>query len=1029
MAFSFTTPWALAALLILPLVVWIERRSWNEHLPWRRRSVLACRILEVVLLVLAVAGFRLERKNEQVSVLFAVDTSRSISDEAKKDALAKINAAADAMRADDQAGVITFGREPFVESIPKGRLKIESIQSQPNADFTDISATLRLAAGVFPEGTRRRLVLFSDGNENRGHALESLRAIQAAGIEIDVFPIEMPHRNEVSITRLDVPSRVEKDAPFDLKVEAEATEASPATLRFFRDGATLGRKEVELQPGRNQFSVAFNEDKPGFHTYEAVIESAADAQPENNIGGAFTLVSGPSRVLIVGRDEDTAALANALDLSKLAHDTLAELPASLAALQPYDAIFLDNVPATDFSPAQLEGLERYVRDLGGGLGMIGGENSFGPGGWIGTAVERALPVDMELKTKERFPSLSLVMVIDKSGSMGGSSGGASKMELASRAAVEAVDLLGPRDQVGVVAFDSAAKWVSHLGPASNKGEITRDVRSMVPGGGTDAYQGLLMAYDALTAADTKLKHVIMLTDGQTPAAGFDELLGKMNVAGITVSTIAVGTDADQAFLEALARNGRGRYYYCPDPQRVPRIFVRETILVQRSYLMEETASPSQGAVHPILADAALGAMPPLHGWVVTEPKMRAEPVLRIKSDPLLAVWQYGLGKSVAFTSDAKARWARDWTGWEGYASFWDRVVRWSLRGVASTELHPQVKLDRGAGKISVDAASADGERLNLLNLKARVIRPDLKVDEIPLRQTAVGTYEADFDADAPGAYLAGVFDDQGRQASAGGMVSFSPEFKDFQSNDYLLYELAKRTGGKVNPTVDEIFRREGKPARTAREVTGPLLIAALVLLLVEVALRRLYFDEEQIAAARALVRRLTPLRFASAGGPGIGAEGVASDLKTRSRRVKSRLRKAAPEPPAPEAAIGTAPTLATGSDVSAQRAEAATEPTAEETLSGLKRRQREKTSQRERPEPVLPLDVPSASAPIESNESNRAGTASSQPTESPHSPSRPPDQPIPPPPAGEWSNVDAENVSKLLDRKRKRKGGPENPQP
>lgn len=1049
MGLGVSSPLFLLALLLLPLIVWIERRHWSEHAGWRRRAVLVCRVAEVFLLVLAIAGLRLERESDDVSVIFAIDASRSIPEEARQEALAKITAAGDAMKPGDRAGLLVFGRDPLIESIPQQGLNVEILQSQPNADFTDIASMLRLATGIFPEGARRRLVLFSDGNENRGQALESVRSVQAGDVQIDVFPIEVPHRNEVSITRVDLPSRVEKDDPFELRVDVESTGAGPATLRFFRDGSTLGRRDVELKPGRNQFSITFTEDNPGFHTYEATIESLADMQPENNLGGGFTLVSGPSRVLFVGAEEDNAALANALELSRLPHDIAGDLPATLAGMQPYDAIFLNNVTAADFSPDQLEKLESYVRDLGGGLGMIGGENGFGPGGWIGTPVERALPVNMELKTREKFPSLALVMVIDKSGSMGGTSGNFSKMQLASRAAVEAIDLLGARDQAGVVGFDSAAKWVARLGPLENKNAIIRDVKSMVPGGGTDAYQGALMAYEALVKTEAKLKHIILLTDGHTSPADFDNLVARMSDAGITISTIAIGTDADQAFMEQLANKGRGRFYYCPDPQRVPRIFVRETILVQRSYITEESVNPTVGANHPILSDPVLTSMPQLHGWVVTEPKSRAEQVLNIKSDPLLAVWQYGLGKSLAFTSDAKARWARDWTGWGGYASFWDRAIRWSLRGVPSTELHPHLSFDRGAGRLRVDAAMADGTRLNMLDLKARIVRPDLSVDEVPLRQTAIGVYEAEFAADDAGAYLAGIFDGAGRQSSAGGLVSYSPEFKDFQANDYLLYELARRTGGKVNPTIDEIFRREGNPVRVSKEISMTLLAIALCLLVLEVALRRLYFDEEQIAAARAYLGRLVP-RFAPAGGPSMGVPGA---LKSRSASVKQRLRKAqaaegaqtiegseATHAVEPAGAMrenrGQAETSAAGAPpphtaasprppayapYSAKPPQAAPEmkPSEADTLAALKRR-REKTAD------AKPADA----KPEPRTEVKSAPAAQSPPASSTTSP--PPKPPAPElpksptaPPASkkesEWAEEAPENVSKLLDRKRKRK--------
>ncbi len=892
MPFGFAQPLLLGLLVLVPVAFWLHRRGWSDLAPWRRRAVLGSRLLEIALLALALAGLRWERAGEEVCVLFALDASRSVPESSRQDALAKIAAAGETMRPDDRAGLIVFGRQPLVEAVPQARLRVGEIQSRPDENFTNLAAALRLAGGLFPDGMRRRLVLFSDGNENRGDALEALRAARAAGIVIDVFPIEAPPRQEVSLTRLDVPGRVERDEAFELRVEVVSTHDGPATLRFFRDGAPLGRQEILLKAGRTTYAMSLTEDRPGFHTYEAFIESPHDVEPENNMAGAFTQVAGPSRLLLVGPEDDLAALGNALRLARLDHDRVDLPPTTLAALQAYDAIVVANVPAHAFGADQVEEVERYVHDLGGGLAMIGGENSFGPGGWIGTAVERALPVRMELTTKEKFPSLGLVMVIDKSGSMGGAGSGFSKMDMANRAAVEAIGLLGPKDLVGVVAFDSAAKWVVRLGPATDPGRLSRDVLSITAGGGTDVFQGALLAYEALAGAETKIKHVIVLTDGQTPPADFEGLAQRMRAAGITLSTVAIGSDADAAFLEGLARMGNGRFYDCPDPARIPRIFVRETILVQRSYLMEETVQPTQVGVHPILADSALRAMPPLHGWVVTELKSRAEPVLALRDDPLLATWQHGLGKSLAFTSDARPRWARDWTGWGNFQTFWDRTLRWMLRGVPSVELHPRIVFEGELGRLEVQAATLDGQRLNFLGLKARLVRPDYATEELPLRQIGVGLYHGEFAAGEPGAYLAAIFDEEGRQASAGGMVAFSPEFKDFSSNEYLLAEMAHQTGGKVNPTLDEIFRRQGPPVRSAKEIWQGLLAAALLLLLVEVGLRRLHLDEEQRARLRAALARWAPKTpWATAMGPGVEEAGLHTDLKQRSLSVKRRLQR------------------------------------------------------------------------------------------------------------------------------------------
>lgn len=1009
-----TYPLALLGLLLLPLIIWIERRAWTDLPRSRRITVLACRLLQVTCLVLALSGIRWERVRDEVCVLFAIDASRSVPDEARAAAVQKIRAASDAMEADDQAGVIVFARQPLIESAPQSGLRTEELLSTPDPDYTDLSSLVRLAAGVFPEGMRRRLVVFSDGNENRGNTLEALREAQASGITIDVFPIEAPPRNEVSLSRLDIPGRVEREQPFEVKVEAISSGVGPATLRLYRDGTPLGSRELALREGRNQYTLTLTEEDSGFHTFEAVLESVNDQRPDNNVAAGFTRVSGPQRVLLVGSERDNAALLNAFDLSKVNAEPGVSLPASLAGLQDYDAVLLNNVSAVEFAPGQLENIERYVKDLGGGFGMIGGENGFGPGGWIGTPVEDTLPVNMELKSKERFPSLALVMAVDKSGSMGGNVGGGSKMDLANRAAVEAVQLMGPRDLVGVLAFDSAGKWVAPITSAEQKAEISRRILTIRPGGGTDAYQGARMAFEALEKAQANLKHLILLTDGHTAPSDFVELVGKMNEAGVTLTTIAIGPDADQTFLRDLAEYGKGRYYFCPDPSRVPRIFVRETILVQRSYIIEETVQPERTSVHPILEDEEAVGLPPLHGWIATEPKERSEVILRIKSDPLLAAWQAGLGKAIAYTSDVVPRWARDWVGSAGFVAFWDRAARWVLRGEMSTDLHPRLELDRGQGRVIVEAANPSGERLNFLQLKARVVRPDMTSEEIVLRQTALGHYEGEFNAEMPGAYLAGIYDGEGRQASAGGMVAFSPEFKDFGSNDYLLHEMARQTGGKVKPRLDEIFRREGPVVRSSKEVTFELLAIALFLLIVEVGVRRLYLDEERRARLGRWLGRWVPASPHPAAAGGGGDLGVASGLKLRSQAVRSRLRR--PQEPVSPDAVGapsrggagleSAPSVA-GNDVPEDVRGSAREERAEDAMSGdtlgaLRARQKRGASERGAGWPAGPPETSSPRPDLQKK-------ASLQPKK----------------PREESPADEGEVTSKLLQAKRRRRGGPQ----
>lgn len=1048
MGIGFSAPQYLLLLALIAPVLLLARRRGDGLSSGRRRFVTAMRCAQIALLTFALAGFRVQRGGDGVAVVFAIDGSRSVDETRRAEALSVVREAVASMRPEDRAGLVVFGGAPLVESLPVPRPDFETLQSVAEPDLTDLAAALRLATSLYPEGTRRRLVLFSDGNENRGDALEAVRELRAAGVVADVATLSSRVEREVSIARMDAPARVERGEALEVRVEALSTDAGPATLRLFRDGAPLGRREVELHPGRNVLVSTWIEEEAGFHTYEARIESPLDARPENNVAGAFVEVSGPSRILLAGAPDRNAALLRALEGTRLGIESAAEVPSGLARMKAYDAIVLNDVPAEALDPATIEALENYVRVAGGGLGMIGGENSFAPGGWVGTPVERALPVSMELKAKEQFPALGMVMVIDKSGSMSGSgSARGSKLEIAARAAIEAVNLLGPRDRVGVVGFDSAAQWVSKLGPAADRARIHREILSMQPGGGTDAYQGMSLGFEALRGADARLKHMLLLSDGQTPPSAFPELVEKMRAAGITLSCVSIGTDADERFLAGLARDGGGRFYSCPDPSRVPRIFVRETILVQRAYLNEETEFPTIAASHPAIDDPNLNSTPPLHGRVVTEIKPRAETLLRLKTDPLLATWEYGLGHSFAFTSDAFPRWARDWVGWDGFGVFWERLLRWSLRSVASADLHPRIEFERGRGRLTLDAVTPEGERLNFLDLAARVVRPDQSVMEIPLRQTAVGTYEAEFEAETPGAYFAGVADASGRRATAGGMVAFSPELEDFGPDTLLLHEIARMTGGRIDPEPETMFRREGAPVMGAREPILPLLVAAAILLLIEVAVRRVTIDDETRAWARdkwtafatRFRRKVAGAETDSAAGLPGGLKGAALSARVRLRRdAESEGRESAGGGASSGASASPGGSVAEGIREGGETREApgarppapggVVPPRATSSASTPAPRE---TSRREAPPREAPSGPESAASALRDRlaKARRGGPQeTSTPDAAPPAPkTAPPERPAPrersaPPPREGDGTIDAsKTMSDLLSRKRDRR--------
>src|SRR2546430_13243792 len=324
----------------------------------------------------------------------------------------------------------------------------------------------------------------------------------------------------------------------------------------------------------------------------------------------------------------------------------------------------------------------YVRDQGGGLIMVGGEESFGLGGYYRTPIEEALPVTMEVKQKVEIPSLAVVLSIDRSGSMAMTTDDkATKLDIAKEASHLVVDLLDDRNEVGVMSWDTEFIWDVAMRSVRDKAAIHHAIATIKAGGGTDGYPALKESYAVLFERPALLKHVIFLSDGQMTRGDFQGLLRRMSKDKITVSTVAIGKDADVQLMVDIAKWGKGRFYCTEDSQTIPRIFTLETQLASNASLVEQPFKPQlTSASHEAMQDIHWKSSQPLGGSVATTLRPTAELVLMShQEDPVLATWRFGLGRAAAFTSDAKAKWAVLWLRWRDFNKFWAQMTRWTLR--------------------------------------------------------------------------------------------------------------------------------------------------------------------------------------------------------------------------------------------------------------------------------------------------------------------------------------------------------------
>jgi Ca-activated chloride channel family protein len=862
MTLTFEHPQALLLLLLLP-VFFVIGRLGVTYLAWPVRTAsIAIRLVLVTLLVLTLAQPVLHRASDQLSVVFAVDRSASVQVNGVSAADQWLAAAVAQAGPNDRVGIIDFGATAGVRrslGVPQDRLGVPT----PDNSQTDLSSALHLATTLFPADGAHRIVVLSDGQTNLGDAVSESRQATTRQVHVDVVPIGPPAGfREVAIDSFAAPASVRLGQSFDLGAVVNSTSEEDATLRFGVDGQQIGQSSVHLKPGANRFSVNVSATAKGFHQYVATISSPNDTYPQNNQAYTFTVVKDTGTVAVVASDPTEAApLIKALQGAQITVKTLAPaaIPASLSAMNQFDGMVLVDTPATAFSLDQTKTIAGFVHELGRGLIVVGGPTSYGQGKYDGTPLADALPVDSGVPGNVENGNVALVLVIDKSGSMDENEGGVKKMSMADKAAQLAIGLLAPTDDVAVVAFDTDGNLVvptQKVGESPNLKRIQDLVGQISASGGTDIFAALQMAYQAIHQSNARFKHIILMSDGNSLTdSNYQPLLQKIQDEKITLSTIAIGTDADKNLMQMLAQQGGGTYYYVNDASKIPEITTRETRTVRGSAKVETSFQPQVVSPSPILESFAGRDLPQLAGYVVTSPKHGATIALQSdRKDPILAHWNYGLGRVVAWTADASSRWASNWLTWPEFGRFWSQAVNWSLRPPGQPDLQMSYNTVGSEVDFQVDAVNEQGVFEDLLDLRARIAGADGQPIEVPLAQTRPGHYQARFSIDKPGAYPVDVLQYDASQKvtrteTSGVVVSYPEEYRSFGVNQEKLTAVSAVTGGRVLHDPAEAFDRSGLDfaGEQALPLWIYLLLLAVLLFPIDVAIRRLRVDPLDLA--------------------------------------------------------------------------------------------------------------------------------------------------------------------------------------
>jgi Ca-activated chloride channel homolog len=851
----------LLAIPLAVLLLWLTTRLSRFTVRRTRARALAMAFLTgsaATACAFAVLGVELGHKLDRLSVLVAIDRSRSIDlvPGAESRIEQEIQVAEQGMRDGDRIGTLAFAAEAMVEDPLRERHHPPAPQrAELGRDGTDLGAAIRRGLAEVPPDSAARIVLLSDGVSTRGDALGEAALAAAAGVRIDVVPLDQRKLEDIRVVTASAGGRASEGEAIDLRIVTASAHDADVELRVYRDGQLVRQGDVRIAAGEDVVHLREVAAEPGLHRYDVELtakDRAQDEAAEDNRGSTFVRVTGEASALVLERDKLLAApLVHALESAafKVQTGDATQVPGDAAGFARYDLVVLSDISAVDLAPEQIAALASYVRDLGGGLLLMGGDRSLGPGGFGKTPIEEISPVSFDVKQERRRASLAEVIVVDYSGSMGAAVGSGTKLDLANEAAVRSMELLGAGDRLGVMHVDTAVQWTIPLGEIKDREAMAKTVRAVgVGGGGIYVDLSLQTGYAALAKETVQLKHLLLFADGsdaEEHARSFS-LVSAAKARGITTSVVALGKGSDVPDLERMSKLGDGRFYLIEDATRLPAVFAQETVLAARSAINEVPFRPAVATQSPVLRGVDLSQAPNLTGYVVTIPKGRAQVALTgPEGDPLLASWSVGVGRAGVFTSDFKDRWGQAWTSWSGAERLFGQLGRDLARHADNP--HVRLEADTSGGELKLRASVTDerGRSESLRRLVAKVTAPDGTSTSIPLDAVGAGLYSATVPASRPGAYVASLVDEQTQklEATTGAVLTLGDELRPTGTDRGLLKRIAEQSGGKVRDTLAGVFLDRDAERFAYTSLAPWLLCIAAFGLLLAVSARRLTVPE------------------------------------------------------------------------------------------------------------------------------------------------------------------------------------------
>lgn len=843
--FDLRIPILIGILLLLMLegFVYYRQGTFPKKDKIRRNMILTFRGLIVVLILLAIINPLITMKNRSASTIFLVDVSDSVSSQVK-DEEAFIKETMKKLPKDEEVAVIAFGGDIKVEQFLSEQRLFSQLETTPITTATNLEKAVQGALSLFPSDAGKRLILLTDGNENEGSISKMTQSLKQEQVKVLVKELDTWKGNEVYLNQLTVPEKVNVGDTFQVKVEIESNVKTEAKLSLYAGDELKKTEEITLETGKNQFLFQDTQTTAGLKGYRAIVEAKKDTIKVNNEYVAFTKAKQGNRVLLVeGKKGIGAEMIKILEAANIRYTSVIPegAPRTMNELMAYKSVLLLNVYGDDLPEGFMNNLESYVKDYAGGVVAIGGEDSFALGNWRDTPIEKVLPVNMDLQGEKEIPKTALALVIDRSGSMSEGNEAVTQLDLAKESAVSAMNAVRSTDEIGVLAFESSFEWVVPMKSASKKEEIEEGIYSIGLGGGTSIYPAISEAYYELSQSDAKIKHIILLTDGQDNFQEYDGLLDELNANHITLSTVAVGEGADQELLKWLAEEGKGRAYVTNMNSNIPRIFAKEVFLSSSSYLINEEFTPIITSNSKIIETANKG-LPVMKGYIAVSPKESAEVhLMSNRKDPILASWQYGLGKTVAFTSDGENRWTGNYASWSDYPLFWKNIIEWTITDTENKDSHTSIEQSGTESIIRYETKDYNKST----QITATYTDEKGKGKEVALEAVSPGIYEGRAGLSDTGIYSINITKQQGEKVvsteNTATAVQYSNEYK-IETGKNPLKGWINEVDGKWIKTGDDVKKEKIEQVASKKSLILYFLTLAIILFMAEIVLKRIQFD-------------------------------------------------------------------------------------------------------------------------------------------------------------------------------------------